>query len=73
LTNYIQKIGTVLCYAAIVLAAVCVCVPIAAYNYVRHEVQVGNFGYEEETPDVESKVQMPFTDGKEGETPIQDL
>ena len=38
LTNYIQKIGTVLCYALIVMAAVCLCVPIAAYNYIRHEV-----------------------------------
>jgi len=51
LTNYIQKIGTVLCYALMVMAAVCVCVPIAAYHYMKHEVEIGNFGYEEETTD----------------------
>ena len=57
-----------------IMAAVCVCVPIAAYNYMKHEVEIGNFGYEEETADgINSKVQMPYSNVEGGESPIQDL
>ena len=48
LTNYIQKIGTFLCYALLILGGAGIIVPVALYNYMKHEVEIGNFGYEEE-------------------------
>jgi len=67
ITNYLQKIGTVFCYIFVVLAALCITVPIGAYNYLKHEVAIGEFGYdiEEVVDPMEEKIQKPFE-----ETPI---
>jgi len=54
------------------LAAIGFAVPVAAYNYFRHEIAIGEFGFEsEEVPDpMQEKVQTPFGEGQGGETPI---